>query len=252
MNISSLLFAFAGTVVSSHAALVAGDLSIIGFKADADDSIAFVVWTTVNAGESVYFTDAGFFANSTLRDDEDIMRWTAPVGGIAAGTVIVITSPDSPGNVSVNLGSVTGRLNGMSASGDQVFAGTTAFPDTGDTTSPGSSYSGALLFGLDFNGAAGWDSTASNSNNSALPSAISGLGLNFSIAHIDNGQYTGPRTGLTIEQYKQRVVNLSDWSTNDDGASFGSLSSVAFTPVPEPAAALLGSFGMLALLRRRR
>lgn len=237
---------------SARAALVAGDLSIIGFRADATDGIAFVIWSSMSAGESVHFTDAGYFSDGTLRDSEDIMSWTAPAGGVSTGTVVVISSPDTPGAVSVNLGTVTGRLNGMSASGDQVFAGTTAFPDTGDTSSPGSSYSGTLLFGLDFGGTAGWATTATNTNTSALPTALNAVGLNIGFADIDNGQYTGPRTGLTLAQYKTAVSNPANWTTNDDGAAFGSLTSTAFTVVPEPASALLGSLGVLALLRRRR
>ena len=236
---------------SAKGALIAGDLSIIGFRADATDAIAFVVWTTINAGESVHFTDAGYFSSGTLRDSEDIMTWTATVG-IEAGTVIVISSPDTPASVTTNLGTVSGRLNGMSASGDQVFAGTTAFPDTGDTSDPGSSYSGTLLFGIDFGGATGWATTATNTNTSALPSSLNSAGLNIGFADIDNGQYTGPRSGLTLAQYKAAVADTANWTTNDEGADFGALSSTAFTIVPEPASTLLGSLGIIALLRRRR
>ncbi|MGL4401714.1 MAG: hypothetical protein ACRCXD_17775 [Luteolibacter sp.] len=238
---------------SVHAALVIGDVSIIGFKADAPDAISFVVWTTMSSGESIHFTDAGFFSDGTLRDSEDVMTWTAPTVGITAGTVIVIGSPDSPGLVTVNVGSVTGRLNGLAAGGDQVFAGTNAFPDTGDTTAPGSSYSGTLLFGFDFNGLTpGWDTTATSTGTSFLPSSLNSAGLNMAITHVDNGQYTGPRTGLTLGQYKAAVGNATNWTTNDDGAAFGDLSSTPFTVIPEPTSALIGSLGLFALLRRRR
>ncbi|MEK7948954.1 hypothetical protein [Luteolibacter soli] len=237
---------------SAHAALVAGDLSVIGFRADATDSVAFVVWTTVNAGESIYFTDSGYFSDGTMRDSEDRMTWTAPTGGITAGTVIVIGSTDAQPNGTANIGTVTGRLNGLSASGDQVFVGTTAFPGASDTTMPGSTYSGTLLFGLDFAGATGWATTATGTNDSALPSVINSLGLNIGFADIDNGQFIGARTGMTIDQYKAAIVNAANWTTNDDGVAFGNLSTTAFTIVPEPAAAMLGSLGMLGLLRRRR
>ena len=237
--------------VPAQAALVAGDLSIIGFRADATDAIAFVIWSSMSAGESIHFTDAGYFSDGTLRDSEDVMTWTAPAGGIATGTVVVISSPDS-GSASVNVGAVSGKLNGLSASGDQVFAGTLAFPDTGDTSAPGSTYSGDLLFRLDFGGSAGWATTATNTNTSALPSALNEVGLNIGFAEIDNGQYTGPRTGLTLAQYKAAVTNTANWTTNDDGTAFGDLSATPFTVVPEPASALLGSLGILSLLRRRR
>lgn len=240
------------TAMSANAALIAGDVTVIGFRADADDAISFVVWTTVSAGESIHFTDSGFFNDNTLRDSEDVMSWTAPVGGITAGTVVSITSSDSNANGTATIGSATGRLNGFSASGDQVFLGTSAFPDTTDTTKPGSSYGGTLLFGFDFNGIAGWDADTTGTNASALPSALDSLGLNFAIAHVDNGQYTGPRSGLSTEQFKSQILNAANWTTNDDGATFGSLNTTAFTVVPEPASALLGGLGMLCLLRRRR
>lgn len=251
MKPASSFFILIALASASQGALVAGDLSIVGFRADATDSIAFVVWTTVNAGESVHFTDAGYFSDGTLRDSEDVMSWTAPLGGISPGTVIVIDSPNT-GAASVNIGTVGGKLSNLSASGDQIFAGATAFPAIGDTTSPGSSYSGNLLFGLDFGGEIGWATGATNANTSALPSALDSLGLNLGFADIDNGQYTGARSGLTMAQLKAAVVNPSNWTTSDDGTTFGALSATSFAPVPEPAATLLGGLGMLTLLRRRR
>jgi hypothetical protein len=246
-----LLLALLAASAASQGALVAGDMSIIGFRSDATDAIAFVVWTTVVAGEKIHFTDAGFFSDGTLRDSEDVMTWTAPLGGISAGTVIVINSPDAPTSVTVNIGFVTDRLNGLSASGDQVFAGTIAFPDTGDTAMPGSNYSGTLLFGLDTSGTVGWDTSATNTNTSALPTALNSLGLNLAFADVDNGQYNGIRTGLTLAQFKTAVTTPSNWTTDNDGTLFGALSTTPFTIIPESTSALLGGLGLLALLRRR-
>lgn len=253
MKFTSVFFLTIFSISSPlHAALAAGDMSIIGFRTDATDAIAFVVWTTVVAGEKIHFTDAGFFADGTLRDSEDVMTWTAPLGGLAIGTVVVISSPDSPGTVTVNLGTVTDRLNGLAAGGDQIFAGTTAFPDTGDTTAPGSSYTGTLLFGLDTSGAVGWDAAAVNTFTSALPSALNSLGLNISFGDVDNGQYIGSRAGLTLAQFKTAVTTPSNWITSDDGPTFGALSATPFGVIPEPSTTLVGSLGLLALLRRRR
>lgn len=240
----------AGMGSASHAALVAGDINVIGYRADADDAIAFVTWQPLSAGTTIYFTDSGFFDDGTMRDSENIMSWTAPTGGIVAGTVVVIASPN--GSSSADTGSTTGALDGLSASGDQVFVGDAAFTTAGDTTKPGSAYSGNFLYGLDFNGTAGWDADATSSNTSALPSALSGVNLNFSIAHVDNAQYTGSRTGLTIDQFKTLIHNSSNWTTNDDGATFGALSSTDFQIVPEPGSFGLAAAGLLLIAKRRR
>lgn len=238
----------------AKASFVVGDIQIIGYRSDADDSISLVTWRNIAVGESLHFTDAGFFSDGTLRDSEDIMTWTATTA-LSAGSVIRITSPDTPALVTLNTGSVTGRLNGLSASGDQVFVGKVAFPDTGDITMPGSSYLASdLLYGLNFNGT-GWVATANSTNNSALPSVLNVTNGNMHINHVDNAQYTGPRTGLTIAQFKASIANLANWTTNDDGAVFGNLNETNFNVVPEPTTGLLlgiGSLACVALRRNRR
>jgi hypothetical protein len=242
----------------ANAALIAGDINIVGYRADADDAIAFVTWVDIANGTSVYFTDSGVFSDGTLRDSEDTMSWTS-VGTTPAGTVVVISSnnDDADGILDgSDSGTVAGRLNGFSGSGDQVFVGDTAFPDTGDTTAPGSTIAGTLLYGFDFNGAAGWDADTTGTNASALPSALNASLLNMSVAHVDNGQYTGPRTGLTIDQFKDAVANVANWSFDDDGAAFGALNSTDFAPIPEPSSLAMLAFGMLSLYlfggKRRR
>ena len=181
------------------------------------------------------------------------MSWTAPVGGIVAGTVVVITCPSSV--ASADVGTTSGSLFGLSASGDQVFMGLSAFPDIGDSTKPGSSYSGTLIYGLDFNGAAGWDSDATTANNSALPTALNTLYYNFALASVDNGQYTGSRTGSTVEEFKALIHNAANWTVEDAGTTV--LNSGDFSIVPEPASAglLLAAglgFGFRRLRRKER
>jgi hypothetical protein len=233
------------------AGFVIGDIQIIGYRADAADAIAFVTWKDIAIGESLHFTDAGFFSDGTLRDSEDIMTWTATTA-LSAGSVIRITSPDTPASVTFNTGSVTGRLNGLSANGDQIFVGKVAFPDTGDVSDPGSAYTASnLLYGFNFNGA-GWAPTTNGTNNSALPSALGVSYGNMHIDHVDNAQYNGPRTGLTIAQFKASIADVSNWTTNDVGGSFGNLDETNFNAVPEPTTGLLLGIGTLACAAFRR
>jgi hypothetical protein len=80
-------------------------------------------------------------------------------------------------------------------------------------------------------------------------------GGNFAVAHFDNGQYTGVRTGLTIAQFKTSVLDPSNWTFDNDGAAFGALSATSFTAVPEPHEYALLVGGLLAtvvFMRRRQ
>lgn len=245
-----LLAAFGLAGASAQAQLTTGDISFIGYRSDADDSLAFVTWVNIPSATSIFFTDAGFFNDGTIRDSEDVMTWTAPISGVSAGTVIVITSPDS-GNASVNIGAVSLKLNGLSASGDQIFAGNSIFPDTGDTSKPGSTYSGTLLHGINFDGST-WAADTTNTNASALPSSLNFLYGNIAINEIDNAQYTGSRNFASVALAKAAVHNTANWSTDDAGSTITSLSSTAFA-IPEPSSIILvGVMGLAGLLVLRR
>ncbi len=229
-----------------------GDIQIIGYRADADDAIAFVTWKDIAANTSVFFTDSGFFSDGTMRDSENTMSWSHN-SLISAGTVISITSPNAPAASTANIGSISGALDGLAAGGDQIFVGLAAFPNAGDTTSPGSSYTSTdLLYGFDFNGTVGWDTDATSPGTSALPAALNVPFGNMSVAHFDNGQYTGPKEGLTIEEFRLRIADAANWTFNNDGAVFGSLNSQGFTAVPEPSSmALLSLVGLGGFVARR-
>ncbi|NJR43745.1 MAG: hypothetical protein HC767_14925 [Akkermansiaceae bacterium] len=82
----------------SHAALLAGDIAIIGRTnngvAPNPDSFAFVALSTINAGEIIYFTDNGWtgtaFRSPSATDgdgNENLLKWTA-INSIAPGTII--------------------------------------------------------------------------------------------------------------------------------------------------------------------
>jgi hypothetical protein len=245
-----IMAALSACIMNASAALVAGDITVIGYRSDGPDGLSFVSWKDIAAGTSLYFTDHGFFDDGTLRSSENVMSWTAPVGGLSAGSVVVISCPD--GSSTASAGSTAGQLDGLSNSGDQIFVGTAAFPTGRDTTKPGESYSGTLLYGLNFTGSS-WAADATSSNTSALPDALNGSYLNQSFAHVDNGQYTGSRSGLSIEQFKAAIHNSENWTFDDGGNSFGTLDGTPFSMViPEPATmGLVALFGGALLLARR-
>lgn len=239
---------------SARGELIVGDIQIIGYRSTADDALSFVTWANISAGSSLHFTDSGFFSDGTYRSSEDVMSWTASTA-ISAGSVIRITSSDSAANGTSNTGSVTGRLNGLSTSGDQIFVGRgAAFVSNSDTTVPGTTYTGTLLYGFDFNGSnTTWDTTATTTSTSALPSSLNVPFGNMAVTHVDNGQYTGARTGLTVDQFKAAIANSSNWTFSNDGTAFGVLNTGGFTAVPEPTSmALVGLVGVVGVVVRAR
>jgi hypothetical protein len=240
---------------ASHAAVVTGDIQLLGYRSDDPDEIAFVSWVDVTVGETLWFTDSGFFNDGTVRDTEQRMSWTAG-SNLAAGTVVVITTES--GVSTADTGSTTEALFGLSSVGDQVFVGSSAFPVNNDTTKPGSSYSsGDLLFGLDFSGPnTTWDSDSTSSDTSALPTTLTADQFNIAVSHFDNGQYTGTRSGLSVAEFKIQIDNPANWSFANDVEMFGSLNSTDFAiaAVPEPSsvAALVIGSGAVVLARRRK
>jgi hypothetical protein len=215
--------------------LTAGDVTVIGYRSDDPDGFAFVTWVALAAGTSLYFTDCGFFSDGTLRDTEDIMSWTAPAGGVSAGTVVTVSCPYGAGAVATaDMGTVALKLAGLSTSGDQIFVGSTAFPRNGVTSKPGSTYTGNLLFGLTTKKAWLTSGELTGTNDSFLPSALSGANVRLT---KNNGQYTGARTGLSVAAYKAAITNAANWTTTDSDTTV--LDSTDFNVAGAPQAPTL-------------
>ncbi len=215
----SLTSATSGTI-SVGDTLGAGDVTIIGYRGDATDGFAFVTWKHIAGGTTLYFTDSGFFSDGTMRDSENIMSWTAPTGGLVPGSVVTVSG--TVGNATPSVGTCIGTLDGLAATGDQIFIGSGApFPSLGDTTIPGSTYTGTLLYGFSFRN--DWVASATGTGNSALPAALSGLYQNQAFASpyaFDNGQYTGMRnTELTWDAYKTKIHTATEWTFENTGTT---------------------------------
>ena len=138
-----LLTMFSATINSQN--LVAGDIAIIGVNEDAgptggqDHSFSFIALTTIPAGEQIYFTEQGWNNNNTpptvaegtasgfwMGNSEGHYRWTAPVGGVACGTIIRIYENGSTNTLVIDgVGSMSSILSGSGwnlSAGDQVIA----------------------------------------------------------------------------------------------------------------------------------
>jgi len=163
-----------------------GDIAIIGIYTDAPDKTAFVALANLPAGTTINFTDEGWKSSGSFRSGENHISWTAPSGGVAAGTVISLDMSD------------------LSNSGDQVIAYT------------GSSSSPTFIFALNNDGSS-WASTASSNNNSALPTGLTNGSNAIALDEKDNAAYTGITSG-TASALLASIANKANW-TGSDGST---------------------------------
>jgi uncharacterized protein len=180
-------------------ALNRGDIAFVLYNADNTDNFAFVSLVNIPAGEVILFTDNGWLNTNAFRPGEGIITWTAPAGGVAAGTVITIdTTP------STTAGSVTETLDlNFSATGDQIIA------FQGSLASP------TPIAALNNDGNSVFQTTAADTNTSALPQGLVLGESAVAIAEIDNARYTGITTGdkATLQA---ALFNPANWAGDDN------------------------------------
>lgn len=135
-------------------ALSPGEIAIIGVRADDidgtigngnDDALAWVPLVNLAPGAEVFFTDAGWESNNTFRELEGAIKYTAPAGGLAGGTVMLLEFTNSGGNYTFT----PSGGGGIYSDADDANVGTTGvrpatpgdnlFIFEGSTASPASS-----------------------------------------------------------------------------------------------------------------
>lgn len=194
------------------AQLAAGDIAIVCYNADNTDAFGFVALVDIPGMEEIKFTDNGWQAGNTFRTGEGIITWTAPAGGVAKSTVVIIdTTP------SATVGTV-GEVNDLnfSGSGDQILA------YQGMDASP------TFLAALNSEGAGVWQADATNTNTSALPMGLTNGTDANALNEIDNAAYTGS-TMLPDEATARSTINNNlNWT----GDNTNNQSCPMFTMVP--------------------
>ncbi|WP_127562585.1 Hint domain-containing protein [Nioella ostreopsis] len=198
--------------------LSAGDIAFVSYYADSPESFSFVALTSISAGDVISFTDSGVRSdtgqiNPGASSVEGILDWTAPAGGVPAGTVVTISSNGifTPSEtISVSHGSVVVAddpvsLNG--GSGDQLFA------FTGSIASPN------YLAGVNANNS-DWESslTFDSTTLSVLPTGlVDGVSAMHQTTLADNMFYSGPSSFATPAAGLAAINDFSNW-TSSDGA----------------------------------
>jgi len=255
LTILSLPIIAATTISSaSLAALIAGDIAIVGFQASGapTDNIAFATLVDLSAGTVLYFTDNGWtgtafrgVSGTDSDGNETLMRYTVGSNGLAAGSVVSSISSNAALGVwalsgLVGTGTSTFAQLSLSSTGEQVtiFSGTNAlnpmfsgftalwnFDNTGVLEPATTSATGSLATGL-----------------TAATSTLLSGGLNYAAFN-----FVSFSSGTSAE-WMARFADASNWTTSSATTSFADGS---FIVVPAPGAlVLLGLAGLVA--RRRR
>ncbi|MBK1855168.1 hypothetical protein JO972_09385 [Verrucomicrobiaceae bacterium 5K15] len=227
-----------------------GDLMIVGYKSSQSpsDSISFVTWVELAAGESLILIDADYsgggdgtgqgLAGGSYESLRSI-TWTNGSSALPPGTVITI--PDVTASTpSPNIGSCTRSGNfALTNQGEQIFLAQGTIVDSG-----GNDYlNGQLIFGLDYEGSGGWG----ESGESALPSVLNVVLGNINMGEIDDAEFPDiNRNGKAISDYSLDVVNPSKWQS----VGSESLSSTIFND--DSVAEMLGAVSPGLLFHTRR
>ncbi len=201
-------------------ALQLGDIAFTAFNADRD-ALAFVALKNIPAGEVIYFNDnewngGTIGAAGAFNTGEGVITWTAPVGGVAAGTVVVIDFYDSATNINASVGTVTGS-SGLSATDESIYA------YQGLSSTQPSTFLALIA-----------NHSADSIANTGLTVGTTAIILTSS---ADFAGYTGARTGqAAFTDFLPLVGNISNWMIDVDGAGAAVVpTATAFTTGAPPA-----------------
>ena len=264
-SLSSLLItsALIAASTTASAALVAGDIALVGFQASGtpNDSFSFATLVNVDAGTVLYFTDNGFTTGSGFRGvlstdndgSEGLIKYTVGANGLAAGQVVSSLSTNTANGAWTLSGLIYGTTVGsgsyarlsFSSTGEQftVFQSSNAQPMLSGYTS---------LY--NFDNTSTYEAAGSSNEGQLAPGLVGGTSAvllstptNANFANFNFGAFSGIADRDT---WLARMGNSANWTTSSatNNTADGSFSVGA---VPSPGAiALLGFAGLVA--RRRR
>ncbi|MES2691649.1 MAG: Ig-like domain-containing protein, partial [Bacteroidota bacterium] len=192
------------TTIAPQTLFAAGDLVPVAYRmnaTDGDDEVALLSLVDILPGTKINFTDAKFTTNTPAQCTGGLV-WTAPLSGVAAGSVISIKND---GGIA-NIGILTGGNFGLSSGGDQLIV------YTGTNTNPN------YITALSSNAWLTSNTTCSGSN-SMLPTGLTDgvSSIQFSTTkgnvagNTTNAYYTGTQTG-TPAQLRASILDTVNWS----------------------------------------
>ncbi len=199
--------------------LTAGDIAIVGFNfinssnasPPTQDDFSFILLEDVTVGTAIKFTDNGWQADNSFRDNEGTLTWTA-ASNLTAGTVIQVSITSGGGNPS------------FSGNGDQILA------YHGDEASP------TFIYALNNSGDA-WQTTGNvTAATSYIPQDLSNgttaIALVYS-ANNRNAYYDSTKTGAitsgTKEELLAAISNKDNWTGDRDRVDLSTVVPASFT-----------------------
>jgi hypothetical protein len=203
----NILFVFTMMMLLTEAiwgqtVLTSGDIAIVGFNFDDPDEFAFVLLTDITSNTSIRFTDCGWLSSGSFRTGEGGLEWISS-SQYSQGTVIYYSAVGGEWSVNsaqLNSNSTTNIL--LSASGDQLIA------FQGSATDP------TILYAVNSEGSAVWQSDATSANTSALPTGLANGTSAIALDEIDNSAYTGgPYSDMSL--LRSAIGSTSNWTGND-------------------------------------
>ena len=184
-------------------ALGPGSIAFTGFNADANDGISFVVLEAIPTGTTIFFSDREW-TGAAFNTGEGGWTWTAPAGGVPAGTIVTMDNISDSDSVplSTNIGVAAGG-SGLGSDNEIVYAYIGA-----DANTP-SAFLAALAsdtFTVDGGTLAG----------TGLTDGVNAISFSAIDADTDVASYNGSRSGEDdFASYAALINNAANWLTQD-------------------------------------
>ncbi len=218
--------------------LVSGDIAFVRMNEDNIDAFSFVALVDLAPGTVVYFTERGWLNTTWMANTESHLKYTAPAGGLPAGSVVHVDETAADVLTLTGSGTVAfawGTSGFNLASGDQMLA-----YQTSSATLPTSTATLTFIAGITLNDGNGssadyyndpithWtvatyaNTGGSATNKSTLPSGLTN-GVNclsvfpdFAVlASQDNVRYNNSLTSGTRAQLLAAISNAANWVYDD-------------------------------------
>jgi len=212
--------------------LTVGDIVIVAINGDADATysygrgFSFMPLVNLDAGTVINFTDYGwsdvntaFISNTSIADA--FIHYTAPAGGITAGTIIRCDSYINNNFTFDYTFSGTGTNKYLNLAG--LTQGDELLIFTGTRTSPTFIFAASIvnttLVASGWATSVGANGTDNSGAGSALPPGltddVTALSFNKDAASNDNAAYNGNTTSATKAGWLTLLDNYSNWNFSD-------------------------------------
>ncbi len=206
--------------ISVSAQLSPGSIAFVGIQTDAPDAFAFVALTTIPAGDTIHFTDNGWSGTDFFTSEiGGNAKWVNSVETLP-GTVIKITDPDDGlilNGIVTGPGTCTGKLSGISSSGDQVIAWVrisgAKVPIAAITTN-----FWLPVCNTDGVGNANYTCLPSNLTNgvNAICLSVDSAEVITALHDYDNGFFNVSALTGSVEEIRCAINNISNWTKNNE------------------------------------